>query len=93
MSGESIRMHLVISGRVQGVWYRGAMQEEARRLGVSGWVKNMADGRVEAVAEGRRTAVEALVRWCEKGPPHAHVATVRTTEEPPQGVEGFKILY
>jgi acylphosphatase len=93
MSGEAIRLHLLISGRVQGVWFRGSMQEEAQRLGVSGWVKNKADGRVEAAVEGPRSAVEALVRWCEKGPTHAHVATVRRNEETPQGGEGFKILY
>jgi acylphosphatase len=93
MNDDNIRLRLLISGRVQGVWYRGSMQQEAKRLGVIGWVKNMADGRVEAVVEGPKAAVERLVRWCEKGPPHAHVAYVRTVEEPPEGGKSFDVRY
>jgi len=70
------RAHLVVSGRVQGVWFRGSLQEEARRLGVSGWVRNLRDGSVEAEAEGERGAVEALVAWAHSGPPGARVDRV-----------------
>ena len=72
----SVRAHLTIRGRVQGVWYRGAVQAEARRLGVSGWVRNRDDGSVEADATGDRTAVEALIAWAHHGPRGARVMGV-----------------
>ena len=70
------RAHLAIRGRVQGVWYRGAMQACARRLGLSGWVRNCDDGSVEAEATGDRTAVEALIAWAHHGPAGARVTGV-----------------
>jgi acylphosphatase len=70
------RAHVVVCGRVQGVWFRGAMQDEAERLGVAGWVRNREDGAVEAEAEGSREAVEALVAWARRGPPAARVEEV-----------------
>jgi acylphosphatase len=70
---------LVVRGRVQGVWFRGAMQEEARRLGVVGWVRNADDGSVEAECAGARAAVEALVAWAHRGPPAARVQRVDVT--------------
>jgi len=72
------RVHVVVRGRVQGVWFRGSMQEEAERLGVSGWVRNCPDGSVEAEIEGERGAVEALVAWAHQGPPGARVAGVES---------------
>jgi acylphosphatase len=68
-----VRAHLLVSGRVQGVCYRQATADTARRLGLRGWVRNLPDGRVEAEAEGDRAVVEALVEWCRRGPPAAQV--------------------
>ena len=73
------RLHLYAAGRVQGVWYRASTAKEARRLGLVGWVRNLPDGRVEAVAEGERGTLEALVRFCRKGPPLARVTGLEVT--------------
>ena len=70
---------LVIRGRVQGVWYRGSMQQEARRLGLTGWVRNRDDGTVEAEARGDRSIVDALIAWAHKGPSGARVDRVDVT--------------
>ncbi len=74
-----VRAHILVSGLVQGVAFRQATVDEARRLRVHGWVRNLVDGRVEAEAEGDRTAVEALVAWCRRGPPAAEVDDVAVT--------------
>ena len=68
--------HLLISGRVQGVGFRYSMLAEARRLGVTGWVRNRRDGTVEAVVDGDPAAVAAMVKWANTGPPGARVAGV-----------------
>jgi acylphosphatase len=65
--------HLLIHGRVQGVWFRESMRSEAERLGVTGWVRNAPDGSVEAVVQGPDTAVDALIAWARIGPPQARV--------------------
>jgi acylphosphatase len=72
----AVRAHLVVQGRVQGVWFRGSMQDEAERLGVAGWVRNRPDGTVEAEVEGERAAVDALIAWAREGPPGARVSGV-----------------
>lgn len=69
-------LHLIIHGRVQGVWYRDSMRREAQQRGVGGWVRNQDDGTVEAVVHGSASAVDALVQWAHRGPEHARVARV-----------------
>ena len=79
------RLRLVVAGRVQGVFFRAATREVAERLGLVGWVRNLADGRVERVAEGPADALLELKAWCRQGPPLARVASCEVTEEPPAG--------
>ena len=76
---DRARVNVVVSGRVQGVAFRAYTVDEARDLGVRGWVRNLPDGRVEAEAEGERSAVEALVAWCRHGPPAARVEAVQAS--------------
>jgi acylphosphatase len=73
-----VSKRLRIFGRVQGVSYRESMRQEAKRLGVTGWVRNRKDGSVEAVVQGEAPLVEDLVRWCEHGPELARVERVET---------------
>ena len=87
-----IRRRVVVVGRVQGVWFRGATRDEARRLGADGWVRNRPDGAVEAVFEGDPDAVLALLRFCQQGPRGALVERVEATEEEPEGLAGFEIV-
>jgi acylphosphatase len=87
----TIRRHVWISGRVQGVWFRETCRRQATERGVAGWVRNRADGRVEAVFEGGEAAVSALVNWCRSGPPGAEVASVEVVAEPPEGLAGFSV--
>ncbi len=82
---ERIRVHVLISGLVQGVFYRASTKEEAKKLGLTGWVRNLPDGRVEAVFEGEREKVERMIAWCKKGPPLARVERVEVHEESYQG--------
>lgn len=82
---ERARAHLWISGRVQGVAYRASAAREAARLGVRGWVRNLPDGRVEAVAEGPADGVEAFIEWCRRGPTAARVDAVEIDRETPTG--------
>ncbi|HVL50831.1 MAG TPA: acylphosphatase [Actinomycetota bacterium] len=85
------RAHVWVSGRVQGVFFRQETARAAGARGVGGWVRNMPDGRVEAVFEGRRAAVQAMVGWVKAGPPLATVDDVEVGWEDPQGEERFRI--
>ncbi len=79
------RVHLVVSGLVQGVYFRYSTVEEATLLGVCGWVRNLPDGRVEVEAEGERAALESLVRFCRRGPPAARVDEIEEEWSAPRG--------
>ena len=74
---EKVRAHAIISGRVQGVFFRMETMRTAQRLGVCGWVRNLRDGTVEAVFEGHKSQVDAMLDWCEQGPANAHVTDVK----------------
>ncbi|MFB6131785.1 MAG: acylphosphatase [Halanaeroarchaeum sp.] len=85
------RAHVYVSGTVQGVYFRANTRDTARDVGVDGWVRNLDDGRVEAVFEGSEAAVEAMVEWCHEGSPAASVENVDVEYEPPSGLDGFEI--
>ncbi|NHN48785.1 acylphosphatase [Halostella sp. JP-L12] len=90
MSDRS-RAHVFVSGRVQGVYFRGTTRDTAEEEGVDGWVRNLQDGRVEAAFEGSEDAVESMVEFCHEGSPMAEVEDVEVEYEEPQGEEGFRI--
>jgi acylphosphatase len=84
------RVHVLVSGLVQGVYYRATAERVARELGLAGWVRNLPDGRVEAIAEGPEAAIDSFVRWCHEGPPAARVDAVDVTTSPASGeFDGF----
>lgn len=76
---EKVRALVIVSGRVQGVFFRMETQRAAKRCGVCGWVRNRRNGTVEALIEGNTSAADALIEWCKKGPPHANVERVDVT--------------
>lgn len=87
-----VRAHLLISGRVQGVNYRRDTRRTAMRLGLTGWVRNLPDRRVEVVAEGEEEGVEELIRWCREGPALAIVRGIEAQREAPTGeFEAFTV--
>ncbi|MFZ3058454.1 MAG: acylphosphatase [Candidatus Methanoperedens sp.] len=79
------RVHVFVSGKVQGVFFRSGTRDKADELGLSGWVRNLQDGRVEAVFEGEEGMVEKMVEWCRKGPEYARVTGVKVIPEPYMG--------
>jgi acylphosphatase len=89
--GERVRRHLVIRGRVQGVAFRWSTREQAHRLGVDGWVRNLVDGSVEAVFEGPADEVARAEAFCASGPPAARVTSVDACDEAPEGLAGFEV--
>lgn len=84
-----IRVRVVVHGLVQGVWFRDSCTRVARDEGVAGWVRNRADGAVEALFEGRAESVARCVSWCRMGPPRAEVSGIDVSEEPVEGLRGF----
>jgi acylphosphatase len=86
-----VRVHVVVSGRVQGVWYRRSCQERAVAAGLAGWVRNRREGTVEAVLEGGRDDVDAVLAWMAEGPPGAVVTNVQLEDEAPVGESGFHV--
>ncbi len=88
------RVHILISGEVQGVFFRSNTRDFANGLGLKGWVRNFTDGRVEVVAEGEKSLLERLIEFCRKGPPGARVENIEIEwEESKDEFEGFEIRY
>lgn len=87
-----VRAHVLVSGKVQGVFFRDTTKTEAEKRGVSGWVRNLRDGRVEAVFEGDARAVDEMVAWCRVGSPLSRPTYVDRRTEPEEGLAGFRIL-
>jgi acylphosphatase len=85
------RVHVSISGEVQGVFFRYETRQRARELGIAGWVRNVPDGRVEAMFEGPDEAVDEMVAWCRQGPDQADVREVDVRDEDPQGLDSFEV--
>jgi acylphosphatase len=89
--GLNVRKRVLIAGRVQGVWFRESCREQAVAVGVTGWIRNLSDGRVEAVLEGPEAAVDRVVQWCHEGPRSARVDRVDVEVEDPVGESGFHV--
>ena len=85
-------VHIYVSGRVQGVFFRASTKDQAQHLGLTGFVRNCPDGRVEIVAEGPFEAIEDLIEWCRLGPPGARVERVQVSDEPREHeFDAFKV--
>lgn len=88
------RVHVIISGKVQGVWYRASTKQKADELGIFGWVRNMADGNVEAVFEGEKESLDEMIAWCWIGPGRAQVSDIKMVPLKSDEVfSGFVVLY
>lgn len=85
-----LTLHLLIEGQVQGVYYRASMVAQATRLGVRGWVRNLRDGRVEAVVQGAPDAVQAVIDWVQRGPAQARVTRVAVADMAAAEFEAFE---
>ena len=81
---------LRIRGKVQGVYFRESLKNEAHKSGISGWVRNRGDGSVEALLQGEEASVDQLVEWCRHGPPQARVDSVDVSTANPESVTGFE---
>jgi acylphosphatase len=91
MPAEVVRRHVILTGRVQGVFFRDSVRRRAVTRGVAGWVRNRFDGSIEAVFEGPETDVIEMVVYCRQGPPDADVETMSNTQEEPEGLSGFMV--
>ena len=87
-----INRHLLITGHVQGVWYRKSAVVQGLELGIKGWVRNLNDGSVEVVAEGEEEAIERFIDWCRRGPPNARVSGVLIEPGAIQGFDSFETI-
>lgn len=88
------RVHLLISGEVQGVGYRASARDEARRLGLAGWVRNLDSGEVEAEVEGPDELVDRFIQWCWKGPPASLVSDIQVTRSEHRGeLRAFAVVF
>jgi len=90
---DRTRAHVYVSGKVQGVYFRATTRNTAREHGVDGWVRNLADGRVEAAFEGPEDDVESLIEFCHEGSKAARVDDVEVSYEEPQGEDGFRVRW
>lgn len=87
-------VHVFVSGRVQGVWFRANTKQKAEQLGVTGWVRNTHDGRVEAIFEGEEDRIKEMIEWCHRGPPLARIDNVEIkNQNPTNGFDDFSIKY
>ena len=93
MTDDRISAHVFVSGRVQGVYYRASTRDAARERDVDGWVRNLDDGRVEAVFEGPEPAVEEMIEWCQTGSSAASVDNVEVEYGSPTGESGFQVRW
>ncbi len=85
------RAHVLFAGKVQGVFFRANTERKARETGIYGWVRNIPDGRVEAVFEGEKERVEAIIDWCAHNQPYAIVENVEIRWEEPEGLRNFSV--
>ena len=90
MSEEAL--HIIVHGRVQGVFFRASTQERGRDLGLCGWVRNRVDGTVEIHAEGEKQSLDRFAQWCRQGPPAARAEQLETKAVPSEGMSSFKIM-
>jgi len=91
---EKVRVHILVSGKVQGVFFRSETQEKAQQLGLTGWVRNLPNGRVEAVFEGEKARIEEMIEWAKSGPPGAIVNHLDLKWEEYRGeFNNFEIRY
>ena len=91
MASDVVREHVILTGRVQGVFFRDSLRRHAQTHGVAGWARNRPGGTIEAVFEGPETAVIEMLVFCREGPPDAQVETMATSKEEPEGLSGFAI--
>ena len=91
---KRVRAHVFVSGRVQGIFFRQNTQKKAKKLAVTGWVKNLSDGRVEAIFEGEKERVEEMIKWARRGPILAKVNDLQVEWQEYQGeFNGFEIRF